>query len=164
MKKAIISLIFGLLCLQAASAQTFADKCLGSWKGTMYMYGQGILRDSVNVKLTVAKTADPNAWTWKTEYLSATLPQVKDYILRFKDKNMYVTDEGGGIELNNYVFENKMYNIFEVEGITLTATYELREKELIFEVTSGKKITAPNQAITNFSVSNLQRVVFKKVE
>lgn len=159
------------LCLLAflpslMAQTTFIEGCLGNWKGTMYLYSRGVLKDSVSVTLTVAKTADANAWTWKTEYLSPKMPMVKDYVLRLKDaaKGHYVTDEGGGVVLMDYLFNNKLYCVFETAGVMLTSTYELRGKELIFEVTSGKKQTGDNQPVTNFSVDNIQRVVFRKVE
>ena len=128
------------------------------------MYSRGILKDSVKVVLTVAKGSQPNEWTWKTEYLSEKFPMTKDYVLRLKDAetNIYVTDEKNGIELMDYLFGNKLYSIFETQEIFLTSSYELRGKELIFEVTSGKKTGAVVQSVTNYSVDNLQRVVFKK--
>ncbi len=142
----IFILSFGFI--QTAKSQTsFTDGCLGVWKGTMYIYNRGNLKDSVEVRLTVAKTDKPDSWTWKTEYLSVKMPMVKDYVLRLKDasKNTYITDEGNGIELNDYLFGNKLYCVFETSNIILTSTYELRGKELIFEVTSGKKGAVGNQ-------------------
>lgn len=159
------------LCFLALSPfliaqNSFIEGCLGNWKGTMYIYGRGALKDSVSVTLTVAKTADADAdaWTWKTEYLSPKMPMVKDYVLRLKDaaKGHYITDEGGGVELMDYLFNHKLYCVFETAGVMLTSTYELRGNELIFEVTSGRKQTGDNQPLTNFSVDNLQRVVFRK--
>jgi hypothetical protein len=122
------------------------------------------LKDSVEVRLTVAKTDKPDSWTWKTEYLSVKMPMVKDYILRLKDasKNTYITDEGNGIELDDYLFANKLYCVFETSNIILTSTYELRGNELIFEVTSGKKGVVGNQEVVNYPVENLQRVVFRR--
>ncbi len=150
---------------QTTYAQTtFVDGCLGVWKGTMYIYSRGNLRDSVSVRLTVAKTDKPDAWVWKTEYLSPKMPMVKDYVLRLRDasKNTYITDEGGGIELNDYLFNNKLYCVFETSNILLTSTYELRGNELIFEVTSGKKSEPSTKEVINYPVDNLQRVVFRK--
>jgi hypothetical protein len=145
---------------------TFGDKCLGNWEGTMYLYGKGQLRDSVPVQLTVQKTSDPNTWTWKTSYLSTTQPMVKDYKLVLKDAatNSYVTDEGDGIILKDYLFNNKLYNVFETQGIFLTASYELIGDQLIFEVSSGKKLEEDNKAVTNYSVTSLQRVIFRKIK
>ena len=143
---------------------SFPDACIGTWKGTMYMYKHGTLKDSVQVRLTVAKHTDPNAWAWKTEYLSAHRPAVKDYVLRLKDaaKNLYVTDEGGGLELTDYLVGNKLYSVFETGGFLLTSSYELLGDHLIFEVTSGKKETATHSEVATYATDNLQRVIFEK--
>ena len=142
----------------------FPDKCIGRWEGMMHIAKNGVVRDSVAVLLTVAIHRDAGAWSWKMEYLSEKMPATKDYVLRLKDagKNWYITDEGDGIELNDYVFGNKMYCVFETEGFLLTSSYELRADELIFEVSSGKKMAGKSNSLTNFSVDNLQRVVFKR--
>ena len=130
----------------------------------MQIYRAGVVKDTVPVKFTVAKTAAPDAYTWKTEYLSPKMPLTKDYVLRLKDaaKGVYITDEGGGVELLNYQFGDKLYNVFETGGVMLTATYELRGKELIFEVTAGKKPADAKQDVIDYPVNSLQRVVFRK--
>ena len=163
--KSIFLIFLIILTLNSIYAQSFPDQCVGTWKGTMHLFNRGSLKDSVKVILTVAKTGQPAEWVWKTEYLSEKLPMTKDYTLRLKDadKNIYVTDEKNGIELTDYLFNNKLYSIFETEGIFLTSSYELRAKELIFEVTSGKKIPIADRPVINYSVDNLQRVVLKKV-
>jgi hypothetical protein len=142
----------------------FGDKCIGNWEGTMYLYGKGQLRDSVPVQLSVQKTASPNIWSWKTSYLSKTQPMVKDYKLVLKDAvtKSYETDEGDGVILKDYLFQNKLYNLFETQGIFLTSSYELIGDQLIFEVSSGKKLEEENKGVTNYSVTSLQRVIFRK--
>lgn len=164
MKKVLLIILLGSSV--SMSAQTlFPEKCIGVWQGMMHIYNQGILRDSVKVKFTVAKTAEANAWTWKMEYLSKKMPMVKDYVLKLKnkEKGIYSTDEGGGLELMDYQFGNKLYSVFEVSGVLLTASYEWIDKSnLVFEVTSGKKGESPVKDITNFSVANVQRVVMRK--
>ncbi|MFN8353762.1 MAG: hypothetical protein U0Y10_04940 [Spirosomataceae bacterium] len=164
MKKYVLGvLLLSSVSVVAQHQHSFVEACMGTWKGTMYIYNKGVLRDSVAVRLTVAKTDQPEVWTWKTEYLSEKMPMTKDYLLRVRDavKKQYVTDEGGGVELLEYVFGNKMYCVFETNQVVLTSSYELRSaNELIFEVTSGKKQeTSP---VVNYSVDNLQRVVFRK--
>lgn len=167
MNKFLLILILSLGIWQQLPGQPlFGNRCLGVWEGTMFIYSHGELKDSVAVRLTVAQTADPHAWTWKTEYLSEKLPMVKDYTLRLKDqtKNLYVTDEGEGLELQDHLFGDKLYCVFETEGILLTSTYELIGDRLIFEVTAGKILPGSVQQVTNYSVNTLQRVVFKKTE
>lgn len=159
-----LSFLFFITFSQQALAQrSFAENCAGTWLGTMQIYAHGQLKDSVRVRLTVARRSD-SSWTWKTEYLSAKQPMVKDYLLRLSDslRQVYITDEGNGIELYDYRFGNKLYSVFETEGILLTASYELREKDLIFEVSSGKKQPAEGKEVINYSVDFLQRVVFSR--
>lgn len=158
-------LVLSTTCLQLSMAQPlFPEQCLGIWKGTLYIHKLGAAMDSVQVQLTVEATADPNAWTWKTEYLSSRAPVVKDYVLRLKDAaaGVYAVDEGAGLELLEYRFGNKLYCVFETAGIMLTSSYELRGDELIFEVTAGEKQPASHKEVTNYSVANLQRVQFRR--
>lgn len=166
MKKLISLITLMIITLSMIHAQSFPDKCMGTWNGIMHMYSRGTLKDSVKVILTVAKTNQPNEWSWKTEYVSAKFPMTKDYVLRLKDaeKNTYVTDEKNGIELMDYLIGNKLYSIFETQEIFLTSSYELSDDELIFEVTSGKKLGTKDQPVINYSVDHLQRVVFKRID
>ena len=150
-------------CMNLSAQENFAVKCEGKWKGTMYMYGKGQIRDSVPVELFVQKTSLPHTWVWKTNYLSNKNPMEKNYKLELKDtaSQTYLIDEGDGIELWSYYFNNKPYSVFETHDVMLTSSYELQGNELIFEVTSGKKIE-DRKEVTNYSVLSLQRVVFKR--
>lgn len=164
-KKKHFIVILLVLAVKISAQSNFISKCIGQWQGTMYIYSAGKLRDSVNVELTVAKTNTLNVWTWKTDYKSEKMPIVKDYKMKLSETkpNCYITDEGDGIELENYLFNNKLYNVFETEGIMLTSSYELLNDKLIFEVTSGKKTSPDSAQVTNFSVSGLQRVIFSRI-
>jgi hypothetical protein len=165
MVRKISFLVTFIVLMFKVNAQTdFITKCIGKWHGTMYIYASGKLRDSVKVELTIAKTDTPNLYTWKTEYKSEKMPMVKDYKMKLSDTkpNCFITDEGDGIELENYLFNDKLYNIFETEGIMLTSSYECVNENLVFEVTSGKKTENSNKDVINYSVLNLQRVVFSR--
>lgn len=163
LKNLFFTTLFSLAFFTAFSQDLFPDRCLGQWQGTMHIYFAGQLRDSVPIRFTVTPI-DSVSWTWRTEYLSEKLPMTKDYILRIKDKQrqMYVTDEGDGIELSDYLFGNKLYSIFETEGILLTASYELHDGELIFEVTSGKMAENSTNGVQSHPVSSVQRAVLKR--
>ena len=91
---------------------------------------------------------------------------VKDYTLRTVDasKGQYITDEGEGVELRSYLIGSKMYSVFEVQNTMLTATYELLDNQLTFEVTAGKKDTTSGGGVTNYSVNTLQQVVLRRME
>ncbi len=163
--KKIFSILLIFYCSLLNAQTLFPNKCIGNWKGTMHIYSKGILKDTITVLLTIKKQTD-TSWMWKSEYISTKMPVTKKYTLRLKDKvsGTYVTDEGDGIELKDYLFDNKLYSIFETEGIMLTSFYELKGKELYFEVTSGKKIMEDAKEVINYSVNNVQKVVFKKMK
>lgn len=164
LKNLLFAALFSLASFTAFSQELFPNRCLGQWQGTMHLYYEGILRDSVPLRFTVAPI-DSVSWTWRMEYLSDKLPMTKDYILRIKDKQrqVYVTDEGDGIELQDYLFGNKLYSVFETGGILLTASYEWRGNELIFEVTSGKKADNTAAEVQSHPVSSVQRAVLRRV-
>ena len=152
--------------IQLGAQIYFPDRCEGKWQGMMLIYGNGILKDSVKCELTVKRVSETGVWAWRTEYLSPTLPVVKDYFLKLNKENdrIFTLDEGDGIELTNYLFDNKLYCIFETSGILLTSSYELADDNIIFEVTSGKKPEISGKDVISFPVSNMQRVIFTKTE
>lgn len=165
MKRSLAFLTFLFFLASQINAQNFAEKCEGHWSGIMQMYAQGINYDSIPVKLLVESTEDTTAWIWRTEYHGLDTVRVKDYILRHPDrnKNLYITDEGEDIELMGYLYNNKLYNIFDTEGIMLTSSYELLPSgELLFEVNSGELVSSEDAEVRNYSVNYLQRVFFKK--
>jgi hypothetical protein len=156
-------MLFCLFISMTAQSQHFGDKCIGEWQGTMYIFGKGAIKDSVLVTLIVSKLS-PTSWKWKTEYHSPVRPMVKDYVLRMVDANIgkYVIDEGNGIELSDFLFGNKLLSIFETGGILLTSSYELVADNLVFEVTSRTKEPSKHPEIRTYSISNVQRVTFKR--
>jgi hypothetical protein len=167
--RGILWLGLGWLSPVAAQAQTppeptFGERCRGQWAGTMQLYHQGQLRDTVPVQFTVAPLAD-TAWTWRMEYRSVKYPQVKDYVLRLLDraKGHYVVDEGGGLVLDDYLIGNKLYSVFEVKGNLLTASYELLGEQLVFEVTAGQKLPDARAGVFSYTTVSVQRVVLKRV-
>ena len=166
MKRLLWLFFFTLTTSFLLSAQTsFPERCEGTWEGMMHIYRQGQLVDSVQIIFTAAQTEEANTWTWKTQYISEKYPMTKDYQLKIDDseKGYYLLDEGDGVVLRDYGFGDKIYSVFEVQGILLTSSYELQGDHLIFEVSSGKKIApAEGQQVINYSVDNLQRVVLSK--
>lgn len=62
----LMILVSGNVCSQ----QNFGIKCVGNWKGTMHIYNQGILTDSVPVILEV-RQQDDSVCRWKMHYLES---------------------------------------------------------------------------------------------
>ena len=165
MAKIYVIFLLGIVSLPSLYAQaSFPEEYLGIWQGTLYIYSQGALRDSVQTRMTVAATSDSSAWTWKTEYFMPKTPVVKDYVLRQNDEQPhYVLDEGDGIVLNAYLLNDQLLSTYEVQGSLLTSRYRREGDQLIFEITSGKQMST-TQGVTNYSVASLQRAVLRRVE
>ena len=143
----------------------FADRCEGTWQGMMYMYHQNSNRDSLNVSLEVERLPQENSWKWKTSYEAKPEKIIKDYTLILVDaeKGRYIIDEGDGIKLDCYQYDQKLYSTFSVNESLLTATYEIRADSLLFEVTSGERGEATGDStIFNYSVQHVQKVVFQR--
>lgn len=149
----------------SAEKINFPEKCLGVWEGTMYIHYNSVLRDSVSIKFTAAKTDTVGTYIWKTEYISPKTPMVKDYKLIVDNENIgtYLLDEGEDIQLVTYNVNNKLYCLFKVDDIYLTSSTELINNNLVFEVTSGKQINN-NQEVTSYTYTNIQRAVLHKIE
>lgn len=132
----------------------------------MHIYKTGKVVDSVAVIHLIKPSDQAGSYIWRTEYKSAKTPVVKDYVLRTKDaeRGIYLIDEGEGLELIGYLMGDRLLSTFEVKGILLTANYELRGNELIFEVTSGKKDSETGGGVTNYSVNTLQRIVLRRAD
>lgn len=163
--KKIISILLTFLCLSTYAQQIKISD--GKWKGTLIIWKENKIMDSVPAELTIKTIIKDSIWQWKTEYISATMPVTKNYSLRVvdKQKGIYITDEGDGVELMNYTFGNKLYSNFETSGILLTSCYEWIGTDIFFEIASGKKTETMsiNTEVTNYSVKNLQKVIFKKI-
>jgi hypothetical protein len=157
-KTFVIQLFFIFIFSLSSSAQILQE-WHGEWKGVMEMYNAGKKVDTVDVVLTINPIND-STLMWRTEYKSTKQPMTKDYTMRSIDvkKGIYATDEGDGVLLDTYLIDRALFNVFEVEGIMLTATYRVFGDEMIFEVTSGKKGKTVAGGVTNFSVNHLQRV------
>lgn len=150
---------------EKAAAQTLLpDRMVGKWTGYLQIWSNGTRKDSVKVILTIA-AKDQSNWQWRMEYKSEKAPMVKDYMIRLKDreKQIYITDEGEGVELEDYAFGNKMFSLFETQDLWLTGTHELKDGKIIFEVTAGKKSRTLDAGVTNYAITSMQRAVLTRI-
>lgn len=158
----LLALLLATACT-ASGQPAFPDRCLGVWEGTMYIYGKGVLRDSVRVRRTIRRI-DTASWTWRTDYLSDKMPATKDYVLRRRDAagTEFVVDESGGVEIPMYRTGDRLYSVFETSGILLTAAEELTPAGLLFEVVSARRSGKPDAPVGTFQVGAVQRVLLQR--
>jgi hypothetical protein len=154
-----------LTVLTVSSQNPFPERCTGNWNGQMVVYQQGKAMDTIDVSMQIDALPDTLGWTWRTVYTAPDRTITKDYRLYPVEgtPNQYDLDEGDDLHLYSYVFENRMYSNFMVQGSLLTSVYTLNKDELIFEITSGVDIGKTANDITNFSVMNVQRSVMRRV-
>ena len=159
----LLILLMAMFPMAANAEDLLPTRMAGVWTGQMEIWSKGVKRDVIPVVLTIAPRG-ADRWQWKMEYRSKTNPMVKDYELRLKDRasQTFITDEGDGVILEDYVFGNKMVSQFETQGIWLTSTHELLDGQLIFEVTAGKRSDTASKGITNINITSLQRAVMKR--
>ena len=156
---------FLLVLLSLFSPDSFPERCLGQWQGTMYLYAEGKVHDSVAVTFTVARTDTAGTYTWRTDYLSPQYTLSKDYQLKVQPDTPYhhLLDEGDGIVLHAYEFGDKLYSLFAVQDQLMVSSYELRGEQLIFEISISPATGIPQAEVTSYAVPRLQRVVLKRV-
>ena len=170
--KAFVIVVMSMIALAGvagpgAAAQPMPQRCIGQWAGTMYIYQQGRLADSVAIRFSVAPLApDSSRLQWRMQYVHATRPPLtKDYVLQQLGPGQYQTDEGNGIMLHDYLVGAKLYSQFETGGYQLTASYELLPggQELLFEVTSGQALPGPaDSPVKSIAVTSVQRVLLRR--
>ena len=163
MNRTFVFSLFFLIAVSSAAQALLPDRMSGVWSGHLQLWSNGAKRDSVPVVLTISPLGW-DRWQWKMEYRSEKNPMVKDYQLILKDRvrQLFVTDEGGGVVLDDFVYGDKMFSVFETQGIWLTSSQELRDGRLIFEVTAGKRAEATGQGVVNYGVTSLQRAVLTR--
>ena len=163
--KAILPLVVGILTAISIQAQSpFPELCEGSWKGEMYWFQDGTVRDTILVHMEVASIADTAGWTWKTVYESPDMTITKDYRIFQKGpgNHEFILDEGDGILLESYAFGNKLYGLFELQGTFFNSCYTLEGDRLIFEITSAIPGDSTGEDIRNYRIGMLQLSVLTR--
>ncbi|MBN2893069.1 MAG: hypothetical protein JXL97_14465 [Bacteroidales bacterium] len=158
----LVALLFSINVFLNAQ-NSFPGNWLGEWDGYMFWYKETKLVDSIHAGLTIKKTDVDTAWTWKTSYYAKDTI-IKDYILRKKEENWYLIDEGEGIFLNAFLVNNQLISMFTVENKPLPAVYTLNKNILTFEISMWEKQGKVNEQIDDFVLKSYQKAVLKRKE
>jgi len=159
----IVLLFLGFGSYKLNSQTQFIKSICGEWEGTIFIYNKNHV-DSVNAKLTIAETDTVNCWTWRTEY-SDYRNTLKDYRIVYESDNKFFIDEGDGIKLSTYLYDNKLYSFFEAEQFKITATYEhTTDDKLIFEIIIANNPTELVDEITDYQTNGIQKVIFSRIK
>ena len=155
----------------------FPDDWLGIWEGTLDIYKNQQIVQSVPMRLEHLASDSAGVYIWAITYGEDTVSGRRPYELRTKDvsKGHYIVDEKNGILIDGFVFGNKYISHFEVMGNQLTSIYERSGNQLIFEIivnktnpssTSGNIKTDGNETIPevkSFPFTGYQKAILKKI-
>ena len=160
----ILILILSLAPILGQAQSAFPGSWEGVWEGTLLIYRQNQLVDSVEMNLTIEPTDADSVWIWTTKYETTDPEVIKDYrlIIVNPEAGEYVVDEQNGIRLQSTLMGNQLVSMFRVGEMWLYTRYEKEEEELLFEVTYGDLSEGKAEVISDL-VKGTQRTRMRKV-
>lgn len=131
---AILSLIFFADSNGQVKAE-FPNGFTGHWKGKLNWVVAGQPTRQFTMQIKIRETVDTAGWYhWHISY-GDSVKDERPYILRPVDKNKghWVIDEGNGIILDNYVFDNCLQGSFSVMNNTIINNYCVENEKMKVE-------------------------------
>jgi hypothetical protein len=106
----------------------FPDDWFGHWKGKLSWSKYNTDTPVVfTMQLIIKPTNDKNVITWKIQY-GDSLTDVRPYTCKLIDsvKKHWLIDEQNGILIDQFVIGNNAFSCFNVQGTTITDSYQLQ--------------------------------------
>ncbi len=139
MKRTVRLILFFLLFpLSGATliAQNPIEPWLGEWTGTLEIYNQKGLSQTVAMELNIAQLTD-SSWTWQIVYGAGESRQERNYeLLATREPGQYLIDEKNSIKLDLSLIKNGFFSFFQVGKSKLLISYELNEGTIHFRTHS----------------------------
>ena len=192
----VLMIFFGLMILACGSKSTqkamtkvsqieqrkdtiveylFPEDWLGIWSGTLEIYNQKGVTQSLEMGLEIEKTDTVDVYDWTIIYGSDSTAQRREYQLIAIDtsKGHYMVDEKNGIFLDGYHMHDAFVSVFEVMDNTLVIAYERNMEGMNFtvDVFPSKEIGISGDTLINgqeipevksFQYTGRQRAVLNK--
>jgi hypothetical protein len=158
------------------SRATFPDSWAGVWHGTLSTWSApDSVRNTIPVKLTIAREDTGSAYTWRTLFNADTVRGVRPYRLIVRDagRGSYATDEGNGVVLEETWIAGTLISVFQVGDRVLESRYALRGDTLVHDIVwwnatpiASSKGRGPNAeggtAVSSFRVQGRQQAVMTR--
>jgi len=150
MRKYSILFTFFVIILSACSIRStvtefypkekFPQGWFGTWKGKLKIYSPQGQTQTVPMELTIGNSSESGSYQWTIIY-NDDKKAARKYELKEidKEKGFYAIDEKNSIEIESYLFHNRLISRFEVNGTLLTCTYEKKGNKIVFEVIAGSE-------------------------
>jgi len=165
--------LFILFLSSFAYGQGIPNEWLGSYGGTMEIYNQKGLQQTIGVNFDLNIMDRHNYWAYNMSYVDLKNNDVvstKSYkILYNEDSKTLWMDEGDGLLIEMSFLGNCLYDHFELSGMFFNSSLCQQEKNLLFEITGGQSkptYTSPlieeaEGTVQTMRIDFLQRVLLK---
>lgn len=162
-----------ILINKEININNFPTQFVGDWSGKLLIFNHQ-KHDTIDMKLVISPKSD-TSFVWKIIYGTDTINGKRNYELISKKNNQFVIDELNGIQLNATLIHNKLISRFSVMNNLLECIYTFNDREIKFEVMSGKEkpINTTGDTIfnmdtipivRNFAISNYQIAYLHKLK
>lgn len=165
--------LFILFLSSFAFGQGIPNDWLGSYEGTMEIYNQKGLQQTIGVNFDLLIMDRPNYWTYNMSYINLKNDEIvstKAYkIFYVEDGQKLWIDEGGGLLIEMSFLGNCFYDHFELNGMFYNSSLCKKDKNLLFEINGGQcapSYTSPfieeaKDSVQTMRIDFLQRVLLK---
>jgi hypothetical protein len=165
--------LFILFLSSFAYGQGIPNEWLGSYGGTMEIYNQKGLQQTIGVNFDLNIMDRHNYWTYNMSYVDLKNNDVvstKSYkILYNEDSKTLWMDEGDSLLIEMSFLGNCLYDHFELREMFFNSSLCQQEKNLLFEITGGQSkptYTSPlieeaEGTVQTMRIDFLQRVLLK---
>jgi hypothetical protein len=121
--------------------EKFPEAWFGEWTGTLDIFNNKGLSQSVPMTCLMSKTDTAGVFNWNIIYGEDRVKGLRPYLLRTIDaaKGQYLCDEMNTIKMESYLLGNKLFCSYTVAGNWISSTYEKDGDTLVFEIIFGKE-------------------------
>ncbi|MEO1516055.1 MAG: hypothetical protein AAFV95_13615 [Bacteroidota bacterium] len=158
----------------AGQMGSFPDAWVGTWVGALDIYRGTKKLQSVPMEIQIGANDGRGRYSWTSTFLGKDTI-VKPYELQTIDAaaGKYVMDEKNSIKIESYLHDQKLVSWFEVQGSLISATYEIINGQLVFEILAGsdKEVSTTGGTqfegedippVRSFPIGTMQRGVLTK--
>ena len=153
----------------------FPQSWLGNWVGDLNIYRENKLVQTVPMELEMSSIDSSGNFVWAIIYGEDKEKGRRPYELQVVDaaKGHYLVDEKNTIQLETYLFQNKLYSWYQVQGNLLLSVYEKIGDQMIFEIVFGSQTPVSTTGgtthngeeippVDTYPISVVQRAVLTK--
>ena len=131
-----------VMVLPPKKGDNFPESWFGTWEGTLDIYNAKGVQQSIPMACVMSATDTAGVYNWHIIYGTDREKGLRPYLLRTVDasKGKYLCDEMNTIKMESYLFGNKLFCSYSVEGNALMSIYEkTADGKMLFEIIFGKE-------------------------